>query len=100
MKNDLLANESLRKKAYRVYYAVGLVLGAIPVYYGAVPDAGRVPGWVLGALAVYAFVGAPLFGETAAQHVQQALTPKDVQQAKDEGYDLGYADATNSQDGI
>jgi len=54
----------LRKPLYRVYAGAGVALGAIPVYCAAT-DAST-PKWALGALAVFAFIGAPLFGETAA----------------------------------
>ena len=62
-----------RKIAYRVYGGIGLALGAVPVYCGA--TATHVPTWVVGSLAVFSFIGAPLFGETAASNVD--TTPKD-----------------------
>jgi hypothetical protein len=55
-----------RKYAYAAYAFVGLGLGAVPVYCAAT-DA-TTPIQVVGALAVYAFVGAPLFGATAASN--------------------------------
>lgn len=55
-----------RKFAYAGYATAGLALGAVPVYCGAT-DA-TTPAWCLGALAVYAFVGAPLFGATAVSN--------------------------------
>lgn len=56
-----------RKYAYAGYATVGLGLGSVPVYCAAT-DAST-PVWALGALAVYAFVGAPLFGATAVSNV-------------------------------
>lgn len=59
-----------RKYAYAGYGLVGVGLGAVPVYCAATDAA--TPVQVLGALAVYAFVGGPLFGATAASN-----TPKE-----------------------
>lgn len=56
-----------RKYAYAGYGFAGVGLGSVPVYCAAT-DA-TTPAWVLGALAVYAFVGAPLFGATAASNI-------------------------------
>lgn len=58
-----------RKYAYAGYGFLGLGLGSVPVYCAAT-DA-TTPTWVLGALAVYAFVGSPLFGATAASNTPQ-----------------------------
>ncbi|MGH3350742.1 MAG: hypothetical protein ACRDPS_08765 [Nocardioides sp.] len=58
-----------RKYAYAGYATVGLGLGSVPVYCSATAD--TTPVWVLGALAVYAFVGAPLFGATAVSNTPQ-----------------------------
>ncbi|MFJ9387688.1 hypothetical protein ACIRON_02635 [Nocardioides sp. NPDC101246] len=55
-----------RAIAYSIYGFLGVGLGSIPVYCAAT-DA-ITPTWSLGALAVYAFVGAPLFGATAASN--------------------------------
>lgn len=55
-----------RKYAYAGYGFAGVGLGSVPVYCAAT-DA-TTPAWALGALAVYAFVGAPLFGATAASN--------------------------------
>jgi hypothetical protein len=55
-----------RKYAYSAYGFVGVGLGAIPVYCAA--TAADTPVWALGALAVYAFVGGPLFGATAVSN--------------------------------
>lgn len=55
-----------RKYAYSGYGALGVALGAVPVYCAAT-DA-TTPVQIVGALAVYAFVGAPLFGATAASN--------------------------------
>lgn len=57
---------SWRRYAYSGYGFVGVGLGSVPVYCAAT-DASTPP-WVLGALAVYAFIGAPLFGATAASN--------------------------------
>ena len=55
-----------RKYAYAGYGLVGVGLGAVPVYCAATDS--TTPVQILGALAVYAFVGAPLFGATAASN--------------------------------
>lgn len=60
-----------RKIAYSVYGFAGLGLGSVPVYCAAT-DA-TTPAWVLGALAVYAFVGAPLFGATAVSNTNDPV---------------------------
>jgi len=59
-----------RRAAYVGYGLVGVGLGAVPVYCAAT-DA-TTPIQIVGALAVYAFVGAPLFGATAVSN-----TPKE-----------------------
>ena len=58
---------TIRKRAYAAYGFLGLGLGAVPVYCAATNT--DTPVQVLGALAVYAFVGGPLFGATAASNV-------------------------------
>lgn len=60
-----------RKLLYKIYGVIGVALGSIPVYCGATDL--PVPTWAVGALAVYTFIGAPLFGATAAANVD----PKD-----------------------
>lgn len=55
-----------RRFAYAGYGFVGVGLGAVPVYCAA--TAASTPSWCLGALAVFAFVGAPLFGATAVSN--------------------------------
>lgn len=55
-----------RKYAYASYGLVGVGLGSVPVYCAATDS--TTPVQILGALAVYAFVGGPLFGATAASN--------------------------------
>lgn len=57
----------VRKYLYSGYGFVGLGLGSVPVYCAATNS--DTPIEILGALAVYAFVGGPLFGATAASNV-------------------------------
>jgi hypothetical protein len=57
-----------RKKVYAVYALVGLTFGAITAGIAAVE--GAQPEWLGIALAVYAFVGAPL-GLTAGGNVNE-----------------------------
>lgn len=56
-----------RKYVYALWALVGLVLGAIQVYVAAQPDPTQ-PGWLNGALAVFAFVSTAI-GATAASNV-------------------------------
>lgn len=56
----------VRKYLYSGYGLIGVGLGAVPVWCAATAD--TTPTWALGALAVYAFVGAPLFGATAVSN--------------------------------
>ena len=62
MLRDILPPRT-RRFAYATFAAVGLLLGAIPVYCAAVGV--DTPPVVAGLLAVYAFLGGPLFGYTA-----------------------------------
>lgn len=57
----------VRKYLYAGYGFLGLGLGSVPVYCAATNADTPLP--VLGALAVYAFIGGPLFGATAAANV-------------------------------
>lgn len=50
---------SVRKKLYTAYWAIGILLGAVPVGYAAVPDA-SVPMWSLVAMALYGYFGIAL----------------------------------------
>lgn len=68
MLTDVLPTTA-RKYAYATYAFLGLGLGSVPVYCSATAE--TTPTWVLGALAVYAFVGGPLFGATAASNTPQ-----------------------------
>lgn len=68
-----ILSPKVRAKAYRAYGIVGVALGAIPVWCVATQSA--VPVWSVGLVAVYSFIGAPLFGETAKANV---TTPADV----------------------
>ena len=61
--NPLGEYPKFRKTLYKVYWAVGLVLGAIPVATAAIPDA-SVPMWSVSAMAVYGYLGIA-FGFTA-----------------------------------
>lgn len=65
MLTDILPARA-RKYAYAGYGLVGVGLGAVPVYCAATNA--ETPVQILGALAVYAFVGGPLFGATAASN--------------------------------
>jgi hypothetical protein len=58
-----------RKYAYAGYGLVGVALGSVPVYCAATDS--TTPVQILGALAVYAFVGGPLFGATAVSNTPQ-----------------------------
>ena len=55
-----------RRIGYSIYGLIGLGLGSVPVYCAATDATTPMP--IIGALAVYAFVGAPLFGATAASN--------------------------------
>lgn len=57
-----------RKRLYTAYGFVGVGLGAVPVWCAATSV--TTPSWTLGALAVYAFVGGPLFGNLAASNAR------------------------------
>lgn len=56
-----------RAAIYWVYTALGLILGAVQVYYAATGM--EQPDWMVGVLAVFAFLGSG-FGFTAASHTQ------------------------------
>ena len=58
-----------RRIVYVVYAAVGLVLGSIQVWFGAVDSA--TPTWMKGVLAVFAYVGGAI-GVTAASNAHDA----------------------------
>lgn len=49
----------VRKKIYAAYWAVGVLLGAIPIGYTAVPDT-SVPTWSLVVMALYGYFGIAL----------------------------------------
>jgi hypothetical protein len=56
-----------RRIVYWCYGLLGLLIGAVPVYCGATSQ--TVPDVIVGALAVYAFVGGSVFGATAGANV-------------------------------
>ncbi|HKY58319.1 MAG TPA: hypothetical protein VJL80_09800 [Aeromicrobium sp.] len=62
-----------RRIAYHVFALAGLALGSVPVYCAA--TGASIPAWVLGALAVYAFIAGPLFGEAAAANASEDGRP-------------------------
>lgn len=58
-----------RTHAYIVFAVIGLILGSVQVYCAATDT--DVPTVVVGLLAVFAFLGAPLFGALAASNVNR-----------------------------
>ena len=65
---DLLPAK-VRTYLYLTYALLGLLLGAVPVYCGATDTGTPTP--VIGALAVYTFLGGPLFGALAVSNVKR-----------------------------
>ena len=57
-----------RKIAYFVYALAIVVVTAVQVWFGAIPDSGPTPDWTVRALAVLAYIGIPL-GLTAGVNV-------------------------------
>lgn len=57
-----------RKIAYFLYALAIVVVTAVQVWYGAIPDTGPTPDWTVRALAVLAYIGIPL-GLTAGVNV-------------------------------
>ncbi len=68
MINPLSENPGLRKKIYTVFWALGLLLGAIQVAFATASDADQPR--LQAAFAVYAFLGGAV-GFTAASHVPE-----------------------------
>jgi hypothetical protein len=64
--NPLAYLPGLRKQIYSVFWAVGILIGAIQVGYASTDNG--TPGFLKVALAVYAFLGGAV-GYTASQNV-------------------------------
>lgn len=69
---DVMPDAKSRKPVYRVFGALGLVIGATQVGYASA-DAGQ-PTWLTVALAVYAFLGAAGFTVAQANTVTPTAT--------------------------
>lgn len=65
----------VRKGLYQAYWLIGVVLGAIPVVTGAIPET-SVPSWSLAAMAVYGYLGIA-FGFTADKNTEDDQTDED-----------------------
>lgn len=65
----------VRKGLYQTYWGVGVLLGAIPVAFAAIPDA-SVPSWSLVAMAVYGYLGIA-FGFTADKNTDNDSVDSD-----------------------
>lgn len=66
-----------RKIAYLAFALAVIVVTAVQVWYGAIPDAGTAPEWTSRALAVLAYIGGAL-GVAAAVNVGPGDRPPPV----------------------